>query len=260
MKRLKKRIRAIFAFGNFQNLASRSGRRQSATAGPGGTSKTPRSREFYFGPQYDIHGGGVDLKFPHHEAEIAQQESASGQKPFVKIWMHTGALLVDGKKMSKSLGNFITVRDFLKKHSPEVLRWIVLNHHYRSPIDYSENSIKQAWAALDLMREFLSKLEFIEKKSAEISPQTIRDEIKSDQKDFFNDLANDVNTPLALASIFATIARYQDKVWKLTKADTEIIKNYINESLAIFGISLKLPKIPQNIDALAGEARAIQSQ
>ncbi|MEK7097892.1 MAG: cysteine--tRNA ligase, partial [Patescibacteria group bacterium] len=72
--------------------------------------------EYFFGPQYDLHGGGIDLKFPHHEAEIAQQESASGKKPMVNIWMHAGTLLVRGEKMSKSAGNFITVRDFLKKY------------------------------------------------------------------------------------------------------------------------------------------------
>ena len=78
-----------------RKISNRAGRRRSATDAPDGTSKTPRSREFYFGPQYEIHGGGVDLKFPHHEAEIAQQESASGLKPFVQIWMHVGALTVD---------------------------------------------------------------------------------------------------------------------------------------------------------------------
>jgi cysteinyl-tRNA synthetase len=97
--------------------------------------------EFYFGPQYEIHGGGVDLKFPHHEAEIAQQESASGLIPFVRLWMHTGALTMEGKKMSKSAGNFLTIRDFLANHPPEILRWMTLTHHYRSPFDYSEKTI-----------------------------------------------------------------------------------------------------------------------
>ena len=104
--------------------------------------------EYYFGPQYDIHGGADDLKFPHHEAEIAQQESASGLKPFVKFWVHTGFLLVDGKKMSKSSGNFITVREFLKKYPPEILRWLALSHHYRSPLDYSDDDAEQAKSAL----------------------------------------------------------------------------------------------------------------
>lgn len=78
--------------------------------------------EEYFGPQYDIHGGGLDLIFPHHEAEIAQMESASGKKPMVRYWMHTGFLNVMGEKMSKSLGNFITIKDLLQEYSPEVFR------------------------------------------------------------------------------------------------------------------------------------------
>ncbi|HMB17653.1 MAG TPA: cysteine--tRNA ligase, partial [Candidatus Paceibacterota bacterium] len=88
--------------------------------------------EKFFGPQYEIHGGAEDLKFPHHESEIAQQEAASGKKPFVKIWMHTGFLTVESKKMGKSLHNFITIRDFLKNHAPETLRFMVMSHHYRS--------------------------------------------------------------------------------------------------------------------------------
>ena len=108
--------------------------------------------EFHFGPQYEIHGGGVDLKFPHHEAEIAQQESASGLVPFVRIWMHTGALTVEGKKMSKSAGNFVTIRDFLKEegpHAPALFRWMVFSHHYRSPFDFSDRAVAQAKKELE---------------------------------------------------------------------------------------------------------------
>jgi len=95
--------------------------------------------EKYFGSQYDLHGGARDLIFPHHEAEIAQMEAISGKKPMAKHWMHSGFLTVKGEKMSKSLGNFITVQEFLKKHSLRALRLLVLKTHYRSPIDYSES-------------------------------------------------------------------------------------------------------------------------
>ncbi|MEK7151527.1 MAG: cysteine--tRNA ligase, partial [Patescibacteria group bacterium] len=90
-----------------------------------------------FGPQYDIHGGAHDLIFPHHEAEIAQMESISGQKPFVKYWAHSGFLTINGQKMSKSLGNFVTIRDVLEKYPPETLRLMFLMSHYRSPVDYT---------------------------------------------------------------------------------------------------------------------------
>ncbi len=108
--------------------------------------------EYYFGPQYEIHGGGLDLKFPHHEAELAQQESASGMKPFVRIWMHAGALTVEGRKMAKSAGNFVTIRDFLAKEGPRaaaLLRWMAFSHHYRAPFDLSERVIAQAKKELE---------------------------------------------------------------------------------------------------------------
>jgi len=155
--------------------------------------------EFYFGPQYEIHGGGVDLKFPHHEAEIAQQECASGKKPFVQIWVHTGALLVEGKKMSKSLGNFITIRDFLKKHPAVVLRWLVLSHHYRSPLDYSERARAQATAELENIY-MLSLQAREEKKHDTEDPSSIA---MAEWKERFNAaLDDDLNTPKAIAVIF----------------------------------------------------------
>ena len=99
--------------------------------------------EKYFGLQYDIHGGARDLIFPHHEAEIAQMEAISGKSPMVNYWLHTGFLTVKGKKMAKSLGNFITIKDFLKDYSPRILRLFVIKSHYRSPIDYNEKLISQ---------------------------------------------------------------------------------------------------------------------
>ncbi|MFH1162028.1 MAG: cysteine--tRNA ligase [Candidatus Jorgensenbacteria bacterium] len=114
--------------------------------------------EHFFGPQYDIHGGGVDLKFPHHESEIAQQEAASGKRPFVKIWIHAGTLLVEGKKMAKSAGNFITIRKFLEARDPAVLRWIVLQRHYRSPVNYTPTLVAQAERALTELQNAVAAL------------------------------------------------------------------------------------------------------
>jgi len=113
--------------------------------------------EKYFGVQYDIHGGGIDLIFPHHECEIAQQEAASGKKPFVKIWMHVNLLYVDGKKMSKSLGNFITIRDFAKRYPLRFLRFFILAHHWRAIIDYNQNTVNDLWNKYIKINEFLAK-------------------------------------------------------------------------------------------------------
>jgi len=100
------------------------------------------------GNSFDIHGGGMDLMFPHHENEIAQSEAATGQ-PYVGTWMHNGFVNIDNEKMSKSLGNFFTVRDVLQKYQPEVVRYFILTSHYRSPLNYSDKSLDNAKAALD---------------------------------------------------------------------------------------------------------------
>jgi len=100
------------------------------------------------GDSFDIHGGGPDLVFPHHENEIAQSEAATGQT-YANTWMHAGAVRVDGEKMSKSLGNFFTIRDVLAKYHPEVVRYLLVSSHYRSPINYSEDSLKEARGALE---------------------------------------------------------------------------------------------------------------
>lgn len=100
------------------------------------------------GDTFDIHGGGPDLPFPHHENEIAQSEAATGKK-YVNYWMHAGAVRVDDEKMSKSLGNFFTIREVLKKYHPEVVRYFLLSSHYRSPINYSEDNLLEAKAGLE---------------------------------------------------------------------------------------------------------------
>jgi len=96
------------------------------------------------GATVDIHGGGADLVFPHHESEIAQAEAATGQKPFVRFWVHTAMVRHDGEKMSKSLGNLVMVRDLLRTCSPDALRLYLGNHHYRDPWSYSEAELEQA--------------------------------------------------------------------------------------------------------------------
>jgi cysteinyl-tRNA synthetase len=108
----------------------------------------------YLGESFDIHGGGKDLVFPHHENEIAQSEGASG-KPFVKYWLHNGFVNVNQEKMSKSLGNFFTIRDILQSYDPEVVRFFILTAHYRSPIDFSDQNLQDALAGLSRFYEAL---------------------------------------------------------------------------------------------------------
>jgi cysteinyl-tRNA synthetase len=110
------------------------------------------------GTTFDIHGGGRDLIFPHHENEIAQSEGATG-KPFVKYWLHNGFVNVNQEKMSKSLGNFFTIRDILKSYDPEVVRFFILSAHYRSPIDFSDQNLEEARTGLSRFYEALAQLE-----------------------------------------------------------------------------------------------------
>jgi len=110
------------------------------------------------GDHFDIHGGGMDLQFPHHENEIAQSEAATGKK-FVNVWMHNGFVRIDDEKMSKSLGNFFTVREILAQYRPEVVRYFVLGSHYRSPLNYSDKQLDMARSALDAYYTCLRDLE-----------------------------------------------------------------------------------------------------
>lgn len=112
----------------------------------------------FFGESFDIHGGGKDLIFPHHENEIAQSEGAFG-KAMAKYWIHNGFVNIDREKMSKSLGNFLMIKDVLKKYHPEVIRLFLLSNHYRSPIDYSARSMEEASSGLDKIYTLLERAE-----------------------------------------------------------------------------------------------------
>ena len=160
--------------------------------------------ETYFGPQYNIHGGGLDLIFPHHDAEIAQMEAASGKEPLVEYWMHTGFLNVRGEKMSKSLGNFITIKELLKEYSPETYRFFVLSTHYRSPIDFSDEILKQAENSLNRIRNTGKLLldYYNSEDMADSDEETVVEDLNNFKDEFFSAMDNDFNTPIALSSLF----------------------------------------------------------
>ena len=146
------------------------------------------------GNTFDIHGGGPDLPFPHHENEIAQSEAATDQK-YVNTWMHAGAVRVDNEKMSKSLGNFFTIREVLKKYHPEVVRYFLISSHYRSPISYSEENLKIAAVALRRFYIALRGVGADESASAE----------GQDLARFYAAMDDDFNTPEALAVMFDAV-------------------------------------------------------
>ncbi len=207
----------------------------------------------YFGPQYDLHGGATDLKFPHHEAEIAQAEAAYGVKPFVKIWLHTGFLLVRGEKMSKSLGNFVTIRDFLGKYSANALRYIALSVNYRSPIDYSDEMAQTAEATFASVKLFIAKLAFVEKTNARVkSADATKAVIDEAKRSFREALEDDFGTPSALGTLFALISEVQPRVWMLAGADAKAIRLFAESALSLLGFTGLAPvKIPDKIGLLA---------
>ncbi|NPA48691.1 MAG: cysteine--tRNA ligase [Thermodesulfobacteria bacterium] len=162
----------------------------------------------YLGETIDIHGGGLDLIFPHHENEIAQSEAATG-KPFVRYWLHNGMVTVEREKMSKSLGNFVTIKHMLASHHPEALRLFLLSMHYRSPLDYSEKVVSDHEKALEGFYETLYLLRKL-KPVAEEPPKKHRkpleeasQAIATFEERFLKALADDLNTARAIGEMFA---------------------------------------------------------
>ncbi|MBQ7075282.1 MAG: cysteine--tRNA ligase, partial [Clostridia bacterium] len=156
----------------------------------------------YLGTTIDIHSGGQDLIFPHHENEIAQSECAN-HAPFAKYWLHNGYINVDNVKMSKSLGNFFTVRDVLKEFKPETIRFFMLSSHYRSPINFSRDLIIQAQTGLERIYTCLDNLEFLAQNavSGEIDDD-VKEMCSSYKKSFCEALDDDFNTSLAISVLF----------------------------------------------------------
>ena len=148
----------------------------------------------YLGEVFDIHAGGLDLIFPHHENEIAQSCCAHGTSHMANYWVHNGYVTVDGEKMSKSVGNFTTVRDALAKHRGEAVRYALLNAHYRAPLDYSDSAVTEAKQALDRLY----------RAAGDALPANDLPEA------FLNALQDDLNTPLAL-SVLHELAKSANK-------------------------------------------------
>jgi cysteinyl-tRNA synthetase len=154
----------------------------------------------YLGETIDIHTGGVDLAFPHHENEIAQSEAATG-KQFVKLWLHSEHLLVEGEKMSKSLGNFFTLRDLLGKgHKPSSIRFLLLSVPYRSQLNFTMEGLQQAARSVERLRNFVARVRAGGFPDGESRPVTER--VKAAEAAFDEGLADDLNTAQALAAIF----------------------------------------------------------
>ena len=162
----------------------------------------------HLGETIDIHGGGLDLVFPHHENEIAQAEAATG-RPFARYWMHNGLVTVGGQKMSKSLGNYVTLREIYTRYHPDILRLLVLQTHYRSPLDFSWEKMEESRRAYERLRGAIEDYEVLKK--LQIVPESggthpLYDRVKEVEAAFYEALSDDFNTPQALSHLFSLVS------------------------------------------------------
>lgn len=200
--------------------------------------------ENYLGEHFDIHGGGQDLQFPHHENEIAQSEAAH-DTPFVNYWMHNGFVRVDNEKMSKSLGNFFTVREILASYQPEVVRFFILRAHYRSPLNYSDSHLEDAKHALDRLYTALKG------NVVTIKPKLDWSNIYA--KRFMGAMNDDFNTPEAIAVLF-------DLANETNKKSLEQGASLLKELGGILGLLQQDPQQYFQDDASLGDSAFTSEQ
>jgi len=192
--------------------------------------------------QYEMHGGARDLIFPHHESEIALMEAAYGVAPMVGIWMHTGFLNVGGEKMSKSLGNFVTIRDILGTYTPEVLRMFFSTRHYRSALDYTGEALNEAQASHTRLLTFWRRV-------SEADADKPAGRAQEYITDFWSQLEDDFNTPQAFASLFELI-NYANKAFdeqNLGQQEARIILGFLEKMNDIFGLVSKDDLVEEDV-------------
>jgi cysteinyl-tRNA synthetase len=207
----------------------------------------------YLSDTIDIHSGGQDLIFPHHENEIAQSEAANG-KPFARYWIHNGFINVNGEKMAKSRGNFFTVRDIANTFDYEVIRFFMLSAHYRSPINFSEDLLEQAQNGLERIYNCLDNLEYLTKNAAAMemteSERELRDRLIGLKEKFIDAMDDDLNTADALAAVFDIVKESNTNINAGNNPSKEIIEyaySLIKELGGVLGIAQK--KQDKSIDS-----------
>ena len=193
----------------------------------------------YLGIPLDIHGGAIELAFPHHENEIAQSEVYYNKK-FVKYWLHTGVLTVDGEKMSKSLGNFITVKDLLKKYNPMVIRLYLASIYYRSRMDFSEETLESAKSSLE--RIYNAKWKLDESLKNPGKENDLENAIKKVKKSFEAAMDDDFNTPKALAAYFDLVKEINKSAESASEAQLLKAKKLFEDIGNVFGILVEEKK------------------
>ncbi len=215
----------------------------------------------YLGETFDIHCGGKDLLFPHHENEVAQSECATG-KPFANYWMHNGFINIDNEKMSKSAGNFFTVRDILKEYAPEDVRMFMLSAHYRSPVNFSRDMIAQAHASLQRLYTARDRMAFLldsaASKDMTEAEQQLMEKLQESVNRFDAAMDDDMNTADAMGALFEIVK--EANVVLNENSSKEALEKTLStlQSLCdVLGILVKpyVMELPEEVQALA-DARA----
>jgi len=193
-----------------------------------------------FGDTYDLHGGASELMFPHHEAEIAQAEGLTGKSPFVRCWLHTGLLTVEGRKMSKSLGNVVRIHDALKEYSAQELRWYFASYHYREPVTMTESALKKAKAEFRTLANDMEAFRKTAHSERAIKNRYLNQLTSELERNFRNRMDDDFDTPNALKALTNHIAHISKIAKKQTvdaqsKERTEVA---VQQICNVIGINL----------------------
>ena len=213
----------------------------------------------FLGETIDIHSGGQDLIFPHHENEIAQSECANG-KPFANYWMHNGYININNQKMSKSLGNFFTVRDIREKYDGEVIRYFMLSAHYRNPINFSDTLMEQAKSAVERVYTCIDNLEFLlEKADEKTADEELMKKLSACEDKFKAAMDDDLNTADAIAAIFDIVYLSNTEITKESgKEAINAALNKIRELGSVLGLFNKVKE--KSLDAEVEELIAKRAE
>ncbi len=213
----------------------------------------------YLGETFDIHAGGEDLIFPHHENEIAQSEAVSG-KTFARYWLHNGYLKIDNKKMSKSLGNILTIRELSQKYDGSVIRHFLLSAHYRSPLNYSIEQIEQSKNSMETLNNLIYNLKFLSErklpsKEIDIDSNKLNETIDKMKNRFIEAMDDDFNTPVALSTLFLLAKETNIYLNKTRYKNQDTIERIIRfyEDFGAHILGLKFSSILANQESLPGK-------
>ena len=200
----------------------------------------------HFGPTYDLHGGGTELIFPHHEAEIAQAEGLTGKKPLAKYWAHTGLLSIKGQEMHKSLGNFVPIQDAIQKVGVEAIRVLYASTHYRSPLDYTEDTLVQAASLARRFRRAYDQLQKVTgaKSEGKATRESLKLQVDEARTEFFAAMDDDINTPGALAAYIRIVGLAEEHSKSPNTESAAMLLEVMKDLASVLGL-LETESVPR---------------